>query len=138
MTALQTAHPITPRVVEGLSNGGAITILATDRVVIVKHSQIYGLICTLPSSGVTNGHTIYIKNLQTGSSPLRGWGNSGGSGHAVKVVPGSALHKIDSRFDEITLEPSDSTGVAMDNENESCRLVWLSASDTLVQTSDAY
>ena len=136
MTALQ--NPITPVVVENLSNNDNTTLQATDRVVFFKHSQLHGLICTLPSSGVANGHTIYIKNLQTGSSPVRGWGSGGGSGHAIKVVPGDVAHKIDSRFTEITLEPSDSTGAAMDNENESARLVWLSASNTWVQTSDAY
>ena len=138
VATLQTAHPITPVVIENLSNNDNTTLQATDRVVFFKHSELYGLICTLPSSGVANGHTIYIKNLQTGSNPVRGWGNSGGSGHAIKVVPGDAAHKIDMRFDEITLEPSNSTGVAMDNENESARLVWLSASSTWVQTSDSY
>ena len=140
VTALQTAHPITPVVIENLSANDNTTLQATDRVVFFKHSQVHGLICTLPASGVANGHTIYIKNLQTGSSPVRGWGSGGGSGHAIKVVPGDAAHKIDIRFDEIILEPSSSTGVAMENENEACRLVWLSGTTppTWVQTSDSY
>ncbi|MFP6673906.1 MAG: hypothetical protein VB878_02405, partial [Pirellulaceae bacterium] len=80
---LQTAHPITPVVIENLSANDNTTLQATDRVVFFKHSQVHGLICTLPASGVSNGHTIYIKNLQTGSSPVRGWGSGGGSGHAI-------------------------------------------------------
>lgn len=138
---LQTAHPVTPRIVENLSDNDEIAITASDRLVFVKHSEVSGLICTLPSSGMANGHTVYIKNLQIGSNPQRGWGSAV---HAVKVRPATnqtPIHTIDFRFTELTLEPSNSVGIAMDNENESCRLVWLenvSGGGTWCQTSDSY
>lgn len=139
VVTLQTAHPITPRVVEPVNDDDEINILATDRLVFVKHSEVSGLICTLPSTGMANGMTVYIKNLQTGSNPQRGWGSS--PAHAVKVRPAQGqnpAHTLDFRFSELTLEPSDSVGNALDNENESCRLVWLSSSNTWCQTSDSY
>ena len=139
VTALQTAHPITPVVIENLSDDDDIAITATDRVVFIKHTELFGLICTLPSSGVANGHTLYLKNLQIGDDPIQGWGSS--NGHAVKVRPAQGqnpAHKIDFRFDELILEPSSSTGVTMATENEACRLVWLSASNSWIATGEAY
>ncbi len=139
VATLQTAHPVTPVVIENLSDDDDIAIAASSRVVFIKHTEVYGLIATLPASGVANGHTIYIKNMQVGDEPVQGWGSS--NGHAVKVRPAqgqSPSHTLDFRFEELILEPSSSTGATMSSENEACRLVYLSASKTWIATTDAY
>ena len=77
--------------------------------------------------------------MQVGDEPVQGWGSS--NGHAVKVRPAQGqtpAHTIDFRFEELILEPSSSTGVTMATENEACRLVWLSASNTWVATGETY
>ena len=145
VASLQTAHPITPVIIENLSDNTDIAIAASSRVVFIKHTELYGLIATLPSTGMANGMTVYIKNMQVGDEPVQGWGSA--NGHAVKVRPAqgqSPSHTIDFRFDELILEPSSSTGATMTTENEACRLVYLSGDGTQqdpptwVATLDAY
>ena len=93
----------TPVVYSGLDDEDDIPILKTDRFVVMKHDQKEGLICTLPADATT-GTTIFIKNMQTGSAPVQGWGV--GIGHAIKVRPAqgqSPAHTIDFRFTHSSL-----------------------------------
>ena len=63
IVALQAEHPANPiTVYENLSNNDDIPILASDKIVLVKHDQVTGLVCTLPSDA-DNGQIEWLQKF---------------------------------------------------------------------------
>ena len=139
IASVAALQPPTPLVYSGLNDSDDIPISKTDRFVILKHDQVEGLICTLPADATT-GTTIFIKNMQTSSSPVQGWGV--GVGQSLKIRPAQGqtpIHTIDYRFTHLLLDPSASTGDEMTTQNETCRLVFISGtSPTWLNSLDSY
>ena len=64
ITAIETISGVV--VYDNLSDNDDLPILSTDRIVLVRHSEKQGIVCTLPSSGMLHGQIIVIKNYQIG------------------------------------------------------------------------
>ena len=133
VTALQAGSTVT--VVENLSDNDDIAILATDSIVLVKHDQKTGLVCTLPSDAA-HGKIISIKNFQIGDA-------SQGGNYIVTVRPAQGqtpAHTIDHKFNSLELKCSTIAGGLMSDENETCRLLFLNdvSNPTWCALNDAY
>ena len=140
VVALQAHHPSNPiTVYENLSNNDDIPILASDKIVLVKHDQVTGLVCTLPSDA-TNGQVIVIKNYHIGDGS--GGGGGGGGSYVITVRPAQSQtpsHKIDYKFDTLELNASSSSASGvMDSENEATRLIWYDLDKSWISLQDAY
>ena len=133
VTALQAGSTVTPTVVEHLSDNDDIAILATDSIVLVKHDQKTGLVCTLPSDAA-NGKIIVIKNYHIGDA-------SQGGNYIVTVRPAQGqtpAHKIDYKFDSLELKASTIASGLMSDENEAARLMYYNLDRTWISLQDAY
>ena len=135
--ALQSEHPSNPiTVYENLSNNDDLPILASDKIVLVKHDQVTGLVCTLPSDA-SNGQIIVIKNYMIGDG-------SGGGNYIITVRPAQSQtpsHQIDYKYDSLELKCSTvagGVGSLMSDENEAARLLWYDLDKTWISLQDAY
>ena len=134
ITALEAAGV---NVVSGLSDNDNIDILATDKIVLMKHDESTGITCTMPASGMTHGQIITIKNSQFGDGS-----NQGFNDYKITVRPAqnqTPAHTIDFSFTQLELNcTSDSPGGALSGVNEACRLMWESTQNSWITLNDAY
>ena len=129
----QTTNVILPTVYSGLDTDDEIPILVTDRIVVLVHDQVTGLIATLPANP-TNGQVMIIKNMHTGTASYQDEYKV-----VVRVQPSQTpAHFIDYKYTELELNVATSTTTLMDDENEACRLVWYEPAKTWLNINDSY
>ena len=135
ITAIETISGVV--VYDNLSDNDDLPILSTDRIVLVRHDEKTGIVCTLPSSGMLHGQIIVIKNLQIGDGS-----EQSGNDFLITVRPAqnqTPTHTIDGKFTSLTLNAtSDASGALTGTPNEACRLMWESVNKTWIALNDAY
>ena len=135
ITALETISGVV--VFDNISDNDDLPIASTDRIVLVRHSEKTGIVCTLPSSGMLHGQIIVIKNLQIGDGS-----EQSGNDFLITVRPAqnqTPTHTIDGKFTSLTLNAtSDASGALTGTPNEACRLMWESINKTWIALNDAY
>ena len=135
ITAIETISGVV--VYDNLSDNDDLPILSTDRIVLVRHDEKTGIVCTLPSSGMLHGQIIVIKNLQIGDGS-----EQSGNDFLITVRPAqnqTPAHTIDGKFTSLTLNAtSDASGALTGTPNEACRLMWESINKTWIALNDAY
>ena len=140
ITALETISGVV--VYDNLSDNDDLPILSTDRIVLVRHSEKQGLVCTLPSSGMLHGQIIVIKNYQIGDGSNQDAFASPPVDYLITVRPAqnqTPAHTIDGKFTNLTLNASHDAGSgALEGVNEACRLMWESVNKTWIALNDAY
>ena len=136
ITAIETISGVV--VYDNLSDNDDLPILSTDRIVLVRHDEKTGIVCTLPSSGMLHGQIIVIKNLQIGDGSNQLLGDD----YLITVRPAqnqTPTHTIDGKFTSLTLNAtSDASGALTGTPNEACRLMWESVNKTWIALNDAY
>ena len=135
ITAIETISGVV--VYDNLSDNDDLPILSTDRIVLVRHDEKTGIVCTLPSSGMLHGQIIVIKNYQIGDGS-----EQSGNDFLITVRPAqnqTPAHTIDGKFTSLTLNAtSDASGALTGTPNEACRLMWESINKTWIALNDAY
>ena len=131
---MQAHHPANPiTVYDTLSNNDDVPILASDKIVLIKHDQVTGLTATLPSNA-SHGQILLVKNYHVGDA-------SQGGNYIITVRPAqsqSPAHKIDYKFDSIELKVSTVASGLLSDTNECARLLWYDNDKTWVTLNDAY
>ena len=139
ITALETISGVV--VYDNLSDNDDLPILSTDRIVLVRHSEKQGIVCTLPSSGMLHGQIIVIKNYQIGDGSNQDPFASPEVNFLITVRPAqnqTPAHSIDGKFTSLTLNASSDASGALEGVNEACRLMWESVNKTWIALNDAY
>ena len=119
------------------NNDEDVTILQTDKLVLIKHVQLTGLTATLPSANLVNGQQVVIKNYQIGDGSQQ----APGSEYFITVRPASGQsppHKIDYKFDSLEIQANSAASGDYSSPNESCRLVWVAADASWVDLADNF
>lgn len=132
--ALQT--PVVPTVYAPTADNEDVTILQTDKLVLIKHVQLTGLTATLPSANLVNGQVVIIKNYQIGDGSQQNLDE-----FKITVRPASGQsppHKIDYKFDTLEINANGAASGDYGNPNESCRLVWVSADASWIDLADNF
>ena len=140
ITALETISGVV--VFDNISDNDDLPIASTARIVLVRHSEKTGIVCTLPSSGMLHGQIIVIKNYQYGDGSEQDPFASPPVDFLITVRPAqnqTPTHTIDGKFTSLTLNAtSDASGALTGTPNEACRLMWESINKTWIALNDAY
>ena len=127
-------------IVSGIVDNDDIAILVTDKVVLIKHDEKQGIVCTMPATGMSQGQVITIKNMQFGDGSNQDPFAS--IDYLITVRPAqnqTPAHFIDFGFTSLTLNATgDAPGGALSGVNECARLMWESNGDTWIALNDAY
>ena len=127
-------------IVSGIVDNDDIAILVTDKVVIIKHDEKTGIVCTMPATGMSQGQVITIKNMQFGDGSNQDPFAS--IDYLITVRPAqnqTPAHFIDYGFTSISLNAaSDAPGGALGGVNECARLMWESNGNTWIALNDAF
>jgi uncharacterized membrane-anchored protein YhcB (DUF1043 family) len=135
VTALQAPTAVT--VYTPTSNNQDTQILQSDKVVLIKFVQLQGLTATLPSTGLVDGQQIVIKCYHVGDGSQQDIGVD----YLITVRPASGqtpAHKIDYKFDSLTLNANSLASGDYASPNEACRLIWNAADASWIDCADNY
>ena len=139
ITAIETISGVV--VFDNISDNDDLPIASTDRIVLVRHDEKQGIVCTLPSSGMLHGQIIVIKNYQYGDGSNQDPFSSPPVDFLITVRPAqnqTPAHTIDGKFTSLTLNATSDASGALAGVNEACRLMWESVNKTWIALNDAY
>ena len=112
------------------SNAEGYQMDEDTELVVISHSNLSGTYVKLPEAP-SDGQIVRVKNLQTSTNPSS-------SGFCYVQPSGSQTTTIDSRFYQLKLVPSTSTGDLEESANQCCTLIFILSINTWVNVSDAY
>ena len=112
------------------ANAEGLQMKDSTELCICVHSNLSGCYVKLPLAPY-DGQICRVKNLQTNTSPSS-------TGFMYCQPSGTVAQTIDSRFYQIKLTPSTSTGDLEEGANQCVTLIYIESLSTWVNCSDAY